>query len=344
MFRFTPRLLASACGLAAAAAFAAPQYSIEALPDTQGAHVRTASAINQKGAYAVTNVPSLVDKKLESFIVNGPFARVLPLEAPGDYPASVAAINRYGASVGSLGDQAAAWEQDGSLTNISERMHCARGSATGVNDAGLIVGHYSCFDQATFSWRDGSFTIRRGKLTDWKPVDGRTPYFHGVNNAGQIVGRHGGGPNETAPYHATIWQRGVAPKDLGTLGGASSDGYAINEAGHAVGISQRADGNWYGFFHDGAAMRELGCENKTATPVQLNAHDQIVGTIDDDDGTVAGLLVDQGQCHRFSTLLDASGAGWAQLAPSGINDAGVIVGAGYLNGRVRAFKATPVKR
>jgi probable HAF family extracellular repeat protein len=46
--------------------------------------------------------------------------------------------------------------------------------------------------------------------------------------------------------------------DLGTLGGPSSQGVALNASGQATGSSTRADGEAHAFLWDGTTMRDPG--------------------------------------------------------------------------------------
>jgi probable HAF family extracellular repeat protein len=77
-------------------------------------------------------------------------------------------------------------------------------------------------------------------VTDLGSLDGSigTTIAQGINNAGQVVGYTRFGPTFSDPSRAfrTAANRPIQPADnLGTLGGASSFGYAINAAGQVVG-------------------------------------------------------------------------------------------------------------
>jgi uncharacterized membrane protein len=106
--------------------------------------------------------------------------------------------------------------------------------ATGINDLAQVVGTE---DGAGFLWDDGEITYLTG-----------LPFPRAINNAGQVVGRGGGGGVDIA----RIWEDGVAtdlidliPPDSGwnELEWAMD----INDAGQIVGWGLLDDGDRRGF-------------------------------------------------------------------------------------------------
>jgi len=82
----------------------------------------------------------------------------------------------------------------------------------------------------------------------------------GVNDVGQVVGWYQKGTATVST--AFLWQNGTI-RDLGTLGGSSSVGIAINNAGQVVGRSDlpsRGTQRVYRAFlwTDAAGMKDLG--------------------------------------------------------------------------------------
>jgi len=72
-----------------------------------------------------------------------------------------------------------------------------------------------------------------------------------INAAGQVAGTLNG--------HAAVSTPGGGVLDLGTLGGPSSRGYAINGSGHVAGSSTTATGATHAFvWTPGEGMRDLG--------------------------------------------------------------------------------------
>ena len=81
------------------------------------------------------------------------------------------------------------------------------------------------------------------RLTDFGPYSDVTA----INSAGQVTGQVAG--------HAFLWD-GTTVRDLGTLGGSSSYGFAINAAGQVTGYSRYeiANTNWRAFLFDGVII------------------------------------------------------------------------------------------
>lgn len=123
----------------------------------------------------------------------------------------------------------------------------------------------------------------------------------------------------------------------------------INRHGHvAVGV-ETANGEFSGIYN-GKKLLDLGTLRKSvrSQPASINDLDPVVGTW---YGQVWGAyLHTDGRMHDLSSLVRLP-AGWALIdpqngggGPQSINDRGVIVGNGLLNGEPHADKLVPVTR
>ncbi|HOJ72936.1 MAG TPA: thrombospondin type 3 repeat-containing protein [Phycisphaerae bacterium] len=195
--------------------------------------------------------------------------------------------------------------------------------ASGLNDAGQVVGYYYTAD-----WAKRAFLYSNGVTTDLGTLGGTEAYANAINNNGQVVGvsRTAGGQ-----WHAFIWDAVGGMRDLGTLGGASSEAYAINDSGQVVGFSETATG-FHAFIYSGGTMSQL---NGTEAYAQSGAFD-----INDFGHTAGILLTNDGVSVAFKHDGTLATLGWPMLTASEawlINNHGVIAGHSWGSGQYRSF-------
>jgi probable HAF family extracellular repeat protein len=200
--------------------------------------------------------------------------------------------------------------------------------ATSINDAGQIVGTTQADDgnnilsSHPFLWKNGKMTDlqpRNGEEIRWTPLD--------INNVGQITGF---ADIQFKGMHAVIWSKDKFT-DIGTLGGVSSIGCAINDKGQVVGRYQRgpAEPQQRAFLYDRiSGAKDLGTlgTGKESEALAVNNQGDVVGwsliaePAPNTDLSSHAFLWSKGKMTDLGTL------GGKNSSASSINDKGQIVG------------------
>ncbi len=143
----------------------------------------------------------------------------------------------------------------------------------------------------------------------------------GMNGLGQVVGYSAG--------HAFLYSNGVM-KDLGTLGGISSQAYGINDAGIIGGNSFTAQGYVNAFLYTSGALGNLGFSGSINS---INNSGTAVGTLNGP----AGFSAFQ---YSGGVMTDLGTFGGTDSTANGINSTGQIAGRLTLRGpNVTVFQA-----
>jgi probable HAF family extracellular repeat protein len=119
--------------------------------------------------------------------------------------------------------------------------------------------------------------------------------------------------------------------DLGTLGGALSDGAAINDVGQVTGWALTSADEQHAFLWDGTAMQDLGTfGGPTSEGIAINASGQVTGQADLAGVFFAGQLVHHAFLWDGTALLDL-GTLTTGTPSSGvaINSSGQVTGRSY---------------
>lgn len=199
--------------------------------------------------------------------------------------------------------------------------------AYGINDLGDVVGQSDTAQLAD----DGEF-ISIAFLADRNGVHslGTLAGYDfsqafAINNAGLIVGRvYNSDPEDpAAPMRAVTFTANSVVRDLGTLGGATSLAFAVNDLGQIVGRSRTAGGQQHAFIYERGVMKDLGTlGGNVSTARAINARGWIVG---------GSRLAIPGQSHAFlfsdGVMRDLGTLGGAFSDAFAINASGLIVGA-----------------
>ena len=164
---------------------------------------------------------------------------------------------------------------------------------------------------------------------------------YGINDAGRVVGI-GSSPSGFNRAFRTDAD-GTNITELGTLGGDESWAYAINNANQVAGTSSSQSIDTHAFlFTDAGGMTDLGTlGGYVSTAFALDNTGYVVGTAQDSASDMRAFVWSAPLgMHDLNELIPVN-AGWVLSEAHGINDNGMIVGNGLLNGQPRAFLLTP---
>jgi probable HAF family extracellular repeat protein len=188
------------------------------------------------------------------------------------------------------------------------------GYASGINDAGQVVGTASPLGGDALLWSGG-------KTTTLTTAGGPLSFYQigGINNAGQVVGTSF---KDSLTDSRAYFYSGGNVTDLGTLGGKYTWAGAINASGQAVLGSTMPDGRGHAFLYSGGKLTDLGSLGGLYTTASgINNAGQIVGN------SGAPFLYSNGKMTDLNSLIP-SDSHWSLWDATGINNKGQIVGFG----------------
>jgi probable HAF family extracellular repeat protein len=204
-------------------------------------------------------------------------------------------------------------------------------SAYAINAAGQIVGgeRDQTGDTRAILW-DGA---------DVRPLDESLDGFSraiAINDAGQVLIANESGPH--ARSETRLWDQGRT-----TLVG-DFDATALNATGTVVGYSGTPFLDVTGILVRDGALFGLGEDlGGAARPWAINGSGLVVGSRETSGGPDHAFLWDDGVMIDLNDYL-AQDSSWLLVRATGINDAGQIIGLGFMDGERRAFLLTPCAR
>ena len=136
------------------------------------------------------------------------------------------------------------WTASAGMQNLGGMGGTGGGSyATAINSAGAVVG--GAAPAGTSPYPHAFLWTAAGGMQDLGTFGGDSSYAYSINTSGEVVGE----ANTSLNGHAFLWVKGGTGgpagnpqmQDLGTLGGAYSAAYGINDSGGVVGVSMDAN-------------------------------------------------------------------------------------------------------
>jgi probable HAF family extracellular repeat protein len=226
---------------------------------------------------------------------------------------------------------------DGSLHDLGALFPGEVSYAYSINDQDHVVGSHGI---------NGSGTSRAflydGAMHDIGTLGGVSAGANDINSTGQVTGFAftAGSPQQLS--HAFLWTPTSANGtigvmvDLGTLGGSSSTGFAINASGQVTGISDTSGGGLQHAFlwkpttpgANTGTMYDLGKPGEYSNATGINAVGQITGTYysSTSGGNRGYVWTPTTPNGTTGTMVDLGTLGGTYVSGNAINSAGQIIG------------------
>lgn len=159
---------------------------------------------------------------------------------------------------------------------------------------------------------DGAAPVGPPRLLDDTP--GKPSTAIAINNFGHVTGWHVAEDGDN--YHAFVWTEHTGLVDIGTLGGASSQAFDINDRGQVIGWATTPDAAMRGFiWTQSTGMRDIG-PYAVFVPRAINNLGVIAGSLNGQ----AALRMPEGSFLPLGTL------GGPRSIALDINDRSEVVG------------------
>lgn len=332
--------------LMAGASMSGATYSLQDLgimTDTAGGSDSRPNGLSPNGKVAASNV---ANGAYRAFIFDGAWRNLGTL---GGNESLGADVNDSGIAVGISTttngvSRAFLWTPGGTNGVPTNPQMSDLGTLGGSNSEAYSInvsGQISGYAQTASG--DHAFVYSGGKMKDIGALLGAglaNSYGLSINDAGHVAGLAYN--NNFSTPHAFYYD-GTNAMDIGSLGENNASALGINNSDHIAGYST-TNGFDHAFRYFKGVMTDLGT---------LGGHYSYAIGINNSNTVVGGSFVDAGDTvyHAFiatgdsmtdlNDQLDASGTGWTLNEARKINDAGQIVGTGYLGGVLHTFLLNP---
>jgi probable HAF family extracellular repeat protein len=274
----------------------------------------------------VTGTMGAADGSRHAFLYDG--KRMVDLGTLGGAGSEAHAINQRGQVVGrAFGPGwSRAFLYDGAMHDLGN-FGGTDALAADINESGQVTGYATSADgvRHAFLYRDG--------VLKQLQTPGTASVGWVINGAGQVAGDF---DSDSRAQLALLDDSCGCVKTLGTLGGAESLVYGLNDAGDVVGVSDTSGGQRHAFLYRNGAMNDLGTLGGAGSfAAAVNEAGLVVGDADTPSGDAHAFLYDG------ASLKDLGTFGGAASRADSVNGVGQVVGfARTSRGEPRAFSWT----
>jgi probable HAF family extracellular repeat protein len=331
--------LVTCTGIRDAAAALPPAYTVTDL-GTLGGNFSNGTGINASGQ--VTGNSNTSGGENRAFLYDGTMHDLGTLGST--FSDGGTGINDSGQVTGSSSWTSGlhAFLYDGTMHDLGT-LGGEESGGNGINNSGHVTGGSGLAGNAI--WHAFLYD---GVMHDLGTLGGTLSGGWGINDSGQVSGSSETIAGDFTSTRAFLWTP-TTPNGatgtmlaLGTLGGASSEGFGIDASGHVTGASYTVESAQHAFLYDGM-MHDLGTLGGTVSTGQgINDSGQVTGWSYTNSGDTHAFVYTEGSgMVDLNSLIDPL-AGWTLIRGWAINDAGQITGTGQIGGQTRAFLLTPV--
>jgi len=345
LIRITATGAISLSGVIALAA--GPPATIYSITDlgTLGGERSAAMGINNRGT--VVGFSQTTDGKTRAFLYTG--GSLVDLGTMGGAESFAYRINDDGIIVGRAQDSAGRFRafitrmSGGTieLTALDPRADGDFGAAHGINGTGQVAGYFTDAGDH-MSARNRVFLYRNFEINDIGTFGGEDGVTMAINDRGHVAGYVSSEPHADYAQHRSFLLIGEKFVPIGSLGGQLTTARDLNGNDQVVGDGDVGGGEHHAFVFSGGVLRDLGtlAGGRQSAAYGINERGEIVGFSEGPDRSARAVMISSGIVLDLNDLIPGQ-SGWVLTEARDINDAGRIVGTGWLNGQQRGFLLTP---